>query len=176
MPVQHGEGAASAWVQRWAPAVPPGPVLDLASGRGRHARLFAARGHPVLAVDRDLEALAALAGTAGVETRSLDLEDGSRWPLGERRFSAVVVTHYLHRPLFDALRKALAPGGLLIYETFMQGNERFGKPSNPRFLLAPGELWHAFPGLRVLGFAQGQVTRPKLAMIQGLVAMAEGFQ
>ena len=130
----------------------------------------------MLAVDRDLEALAALTGAAGVQTLAADLEDGTPWPLGGRRFSAVVVTNYLHRPLFDALRQALVPGGLLIYETFMQGNERYGKPSNPRFLLAPGELWAAFPGLRVLGFAQGAVVQPKPAMIQGLVAIAEGFQ
>jgi SAM-dependent methyltransferase len=177
----HGEGAPSDWIVRWADAIPQGPVLDLASGRGRHARFLAARGHAVLAVDRDAEVLGTIAGVAGIETLATDLEDGRPWPLPGRRFSAIVVTNYLHRPLFDAIRASLEPGGVLLYETFMAGNERYGKPSNPKFLLAPGELWTAFEGLRVLAFDQGFVSTPKFAMIQRLVAVsgpfhARGFQ
>ena len=130
----------------------------------------------MLAVDGDAEALADLQGVVGVETLAADLEDGSPWPLAGRRFSAVVVTNYLHRPLFSAIRASLAADGVLVYETFMAGNERYGKPSNPKFLLAPGELWTAFGDLRVLGFEQGFRATPKPAMIQRLVAVPGAFQ
>jgi SAM-dependent methyltransferase len=99
-----------------------------------------------------------------------DLEDGSPWPLPGERFQGIVVANYLHRPLFPLLAESLAPGGILIYETFMQGNERYGKPSNPAFLLQPGELWRAFPGLHVIAFEQGRAWQPKPAMIQRLCA------
>ncbi len=161
----------SQWMARWADLVPAGEVLDLACGRGRHARLFAARGHRVLALDRDLEALATLADAPRVTTLQADLEDGSPWPLGGRRFSAVVVANYLHRPLFPAILAALAPGGVLLYETFMVGNERHGKPSNPQFLLRAGELWQVFgASLEVRAFEQGYRETPKPAMIQRLCA------
>lgn len=157
---------------RWAPLVPRGEVLDLACGSGRHARLFAGRGHDVVAVDRDAAALDSLAGVARVRTLRADLEDGSPWPLGPRPFAAVIVANYLHRPLFSAIRDALAPGGVLIYETFMAGNERYGKPSNPDFLLRPGELWEVFGAtLEVRAFEQGLRRAPKPAMIQGLCAV-----
>ncbi len=142
-----------------------GPVLDLACGGGRHARLFAERGLPVVAVDRQPVAL------PGIEFILADLEDGSPWPLGDRRFAAIVVTNYLHRPLFPHIAAALDEGGLLIYETFMLGNERFGRPSSPRFLLRPGELLQAFPELTPIAFEQGQVDRPKPAVVQRLVAV-----
>ncbi len=162
----------SPWVLRWAPLIAPGgTVLDLACGAGRHARSLAARGHPVLALDRDRAALAGLAGVNGIEPVVSDLEDGSPWPLADRRFAAVVVVNYLHRPLFAALAGALADGGVLVYETFAMGNERFGKPSNPQFLLRPGELLEAFAGvLHVVAFEQGRVERPKPALIQRLCA------
>ncbi len=124
-----------------------------------------------MAVDRDGTALAAMADPR-VEIIIADLEDGSAWPLGERRFAGIVVTNYLHRPLLPHLARALAPGGILIYETFAAGNERFGKPSNPAFLLAPGELL-AFAqeqDLTVLGYFSGEVGRPKPAMVQRLAA------
>src|SRR5688572_29783859 len=112
----------SGWVQRWAPMIAPGGrVLDVASGSGRHARWLAARGHPVDALDRAAEALAALAGVAAVSTRCVDIENGP-WPCERGVYSAVVVTNYLHRPLFPNLLAALAPGGVLIYETFAAGN------------------------------------------------------
>src|SRR6185436_6931343 len=114
---------------------PRGKVLDVACGNGRHARFFAARGHAVLACDRDQAALGGLAGIPGIVTRAVDLEDGTPWPFAADEFDAVVVTNYLHRPLFPGIAGSLAPGGVLFYETFVLGNERFGKPSNPRFLL-----------------------------------------
>ena len=169
--------AASPWVRRFAPLVPAGEVLDLACGRGRHARLFAGLGHPVLALDRDTPALAATAG-AGITTLEIDLEiDGVPWPFDAGRFAGIVVTNYLHRPLFQHLCASLAPGGILIYETFALGNEAFGKPSNPAFLLRPGELLEmATAGhLTVLAFEDGIVAEPKPARVQRLCAGGRGF-
>ena len=152
----HDALAPSPWITRFAPLVPAGArVLDVAAGRGRHARHFAARGARVLAVDRDSQALASLDGVDGVETLVADLEAGA-WPLRTAIFDAIVVVHYLHRPSFDALLAALAPGGVLLYETFAQGNERYGRPANPAFLLAPGELLARVHGrLTVVAFEQG---------------------
>lgn len=163
---------ASAWVKRFAALIAPGgAALDVACGRGRHARLLASLGHSVEAVDRDAEALAALAGVEGVITRRADLEDGP-WPYAERRFDGIVVCNYLHRPLFPLLVEALADNGVLICETFMIGNERFGRPSNPEFLLRPGELLEAFAAsLHVIAFEQGEVALPKPAVIQRLCAV-----
>ncbi len=106
----------------------------------------------------------------GVRFVQADLEDGSPWPLPGERFQGIVVANYLHRPLLPVLERSLAPGGILIYETFMLGNERYGKPSNPAFLLQPGELWQAFGGLHVIAFEQGRALEPKPAMIQRLCA------
>ena len=168
-------GTPSGWVTRWAHLVAPGAdVLDVASGSGRHARWFAERGHAVLAVDRDVEALASMSACDGVTTLAADLE-GAPWPLpADRRFGAVVVTNYLHRPLFGHLIDSLAPGGVLIYETFAAGNERIGKPSNPAFLLAPGELLDAVRGrLRVIAYEDGYVERPRAAYVQRICAVRE---
>jgi len=121
-------------------------------------------GHDVTAVDREAQSI------AGVRFVQANLEDGSPWPLPGERFQGIVVTNYLYRPLFPVLADALAPGGVLLYETFMQGNERFGKPSNPAFLLRPGELWQAFAGLHIVAFEQGRAREPKPAMIQRLCA------
>jgi SAM-dependent methyltransferase len=173
-PVQHQELRPSAWVVRFMGLVPGGgAVLDVAAGAGRHTRLFAARGHPVVAVDRDTSALRDLAHTPA-EVIDADLEDGAPWPFGKRQFAAVIVTNYLHRPLFPALIRAVAPGGLLLYETFAAGNERFGKPSNPDFLLRPGELLDAVRGkVRVLAYEDLQVDEPKPAMVQRIAAINE---
>ena len=157
---------ASAWVQRWAPLVKRGPVLDVACGSGRHARLFAARGLEVVAVDREEQVF-----SERIRFVRADLEDGSPWPFTGQLFAAIVVTNYLHRPLFPHLAAALGEGGVLIYETFMIGNEKFGRPSNPEFLLRPGELLEAFRGLAVAGFEQGRVETPKQAVIQRLCAL-----
>ena len=106
----------------------------------------------------------------GVRFIHADLEDGSPWPLPAARFQGIVVSNYLHRPLFPVLMQSLAPGGVLLYETFMLGNERYGKPSNPAFLLRPGELWQAFAGLHLIAFEQGYAAQPKPAMLQRLCA------
>lgn len=167
----------SHWVGRFAPLAPAGEVLDLACGSGRHARLFARLGHPVLAVDRDPQALASAAG-AGIATLEVDLEEeGAAWPFEAGRFAGIVVTNYLHRPLMANLIASLAPGGVLIYETFALGNEAFGKPSNPAFLLRSGELLDlaAGAGLRVLAFEDGVVSEPKPARVQRLCAAGAGF-
>jgi hypothetical protein len=99
-----------------------------------------------------------------------DLENGKPWPFAGQRFGAIVVTNYLHRPLFGAIEDSLDDGGVLIYETFMIGNERFGRPSNPEFLLRPGELREAFASLRFVAFEEGEVARPKPAMTQRICA------
>ena len=150
-------------------------MLDLACGYGRHARYFAARGANVLAVDRDAAALATLDGQARIATRALDLEAGG-WPLPGERFDAIVVVNYLHRPLFPSLLAALAEDGVLIYETFARGNEAYGRPSNPDFLLEPGELLQlAARGLTVVAFEQGVVSKPDPgAVVQRLAAVGPG--
>jgi SAM-dependent methyltransferase len=162
----------SPWVKRFAVLVASGGnVLDVACGGGRHARHFAVRGHPVEAVDRDAQALAGLAGAPNIVTRCADLEGGP-WPYAGRRFAGIVVTNYLHRPLLPLLAAALEPGGALIYETFMLGNEKFGRPSNPDFLLKPGELLEFCRGrLYVVAFEQGEVSEPKPAVVQRLCAV-----
>lgn len=168
---------ASPWVRRFAPLVPAGEVLDLACGSGRHARLFAGFKHPVLAVDREPSALAAATGP-GIATLQLDLEiEGAAWPFEAGRFAGIVVTNYLHRPLLADLCASLAPGGVLLYETFALGNEAFGKPSNPAFLLRPGELLEmaARAGLAVLAYEDGVVSDPKPARVQRLCAAGRGF-
>lgn len=166
-------GPPSPWVVRFAPLVRAGgPVLDLACGGGRHARLFAGRGHPVTAVDIDLRGVADLEGRA--ELVRADLEDGGPWPLPGRRFAGIVATNYLHRPLLPRLADALEPGGVLLYETFMVGNARFGRPSSPAFLLRSGELLEAVRGrLQVVAFEQGEVASPKAAVVQRLCAVAD---
>ena len=155
----------SDWVVRWAPLVTRGPVLDVASGLGRHARFFAARDLEVVAVDREQHEI------PGVRFVQADLENGTPWPFAGQRFGAIVVTNYLHRPLFKAIEDSLGEGGVLIYETFMIGNERLGKPSNPDFLLRPGELVEAFSSLEVLAFEQGEVALPKPAVTQRICAI-----
>jgi len=151
-------------------------VLDLASGSGRHARYLAAHGYDVIAVDRDEAALATLASPPGVRVRVADLE-GTPWPFAPSEFDGVVVANYLHRPLFASLVDALAPGGVLIYETFMHGNERFGRPSNPAFLLRPGELLELLcDRLTVVAFEQGYVATPKPAMVQRACGVRAGVE
>ncbi len=161
----------SEWVARWARMiVPNGEVLDLACGRGRHTRLLASRGLRVCAIDRDAQALGALTDIAGVTVRATDLENGP-WPLAGRQFDGVIVTNYLHRPLFPHILDALSPTGLLVYETFAAGNERFGRPSNPDFLLRPGELLDVVQGrLHVVAYEDLDVTTPKRARIQRICA------
>lgn len=162
--------APSAWVKRFLPLIKPsGLVLDLAAGSGRHVRLLRDCGFAVRAVDRDITALSALAGPC-CEVRRIDLETEDHRQLGQG-YDGIIVANYLHRPLFPAIANALAPGGVLIYETFARGNERFGRPHNPDFLLHPGELLEAFTMLTTVAFEQGQVSVPRAAVIQRLVAV-----
>jgi SAM-dependent methyltransferase len=152
--------APSPWIVRWAGAIRPGGrVLDLACGSGRHVRHLAARGLRVTAVDRDREALALSRGIAA-ELIEADLEAGA-WPLPGRRFDAVVVTNYLWRALLPAVVDSVAEGGLLLYETFALGQQRFGRPTNPDFLLRPGELLAAAQGLHVVVYEDGIVASPE---------------
>lgn len=164
--------APSPWVRRFAPLIPAGgEVLDLACGSGRHARLLAEMGCRVEAVDRDAVALEALQTLPGVTTRQADLEAGP-WPYSSRGFDGIVVTNYLWRPLLPLLLDALREEGVFIYETFMSGNERLGKPSNPEFLLRPGELLDMVTrrGFTVVAFEQGEVASPRPAVIQRICA------
>jgi SAM-dependent methyltransferase len=146
--------ATSEWIARFAGLVPPaGRVLDVAAGSGRHSRFFLDRGHPVTAVDRDTSGLADLKDDPALELLEFDLEGVDPWPLPGREFEAVVVANYLHRPILPDIVAAVAPGGVLLYETFARGQERFGRPQNPDFLLKPGELIDAARGpLRVLAY------------------------
>jgi SAM-dependent methyltransferase len=163
----HDSLEPSDWVRRWAPLVTRGPVLDVASGAGRHARFFASRGWDVIAVDREAQAL-----PEGVTFVKADLEDASPWPFEGQRFGGIVVTNYLHRPLLPVLAQSLAEDGVLIYETFMLGNEKFGRPSNPDFLLRPGELLQAFASLTVAAFEQGTTDKAvvqRICVIRGEV-------
>jgi len=162
----------SPWVMRWAPMIRPGgEVLDLACGGGRHARALARLGFEVSAVDRDTSAF--IEPPPGVALLQADLEGGP-WPYPGMAFDGIVVSNYLHRPLLPLLVGSLVPGGLLVYETFARGNERFGKPSNPDFLLEPGELLEAVRGhLRVLGYEDLVVDSPRPAAIQRICARRE---
>jgi SAM-dependent methyltransferase len=173
MGTPHDSDDPSAWVVRWAPLIRPGgAVLDVACGSGRHSRFLARLGFEVEGVDRDASLFRDK--PASVSLLEADLEAGA-WPYAGRRFDAVVVTHYLHRPLLPTLVESLEAGGVLVYETFAQGNERFGKPSNPAFLLAPGELLEAVRGrLRVVAYEDLVVESPRPAAIQRICARSVG--
>ena len=146
-------------------------MLDVACGSGRHSRLLARLGFEVEAVDRDPALFAD--PPPRVTLLGADLE-GAPWPYEGRRFDGIVVTNYLHRPLLPVLAASLEPGGMLVYETFARGNERFGKPSNPAFLLAPGELLEAVRGrLRVIAYEDLIVEQPRPAALQRLAARRE---
>jgi SAM-dependent methyltransferase len=163
----------SPWVIRFAAlASRRGHVLDVACGGGRHTRLFLGRGYRVVAVDRDLSGVADLAEHTRLETVEADLEDETALALWGRRFTAVVVTNFLHRPLLPALVAAVEADGVLLYETFAAGNERFGRPTNPHFLLRPGELLDAVRGhLRVIAYEELVVEEPSPAAIQRICAI-----
>jgi SAM-dependent methyltransferase len=161
--------APSPWVMRWAPLIRAGGrVLDIAAGHGRHARVLSAMGHKVVAADIDTSGLA---DAAGVEVLAADLEAGA-WPFAGESFDAIIVANYLHRPHFPHLVASLAPGGVLIFETFGQGNERLGRPRNPDFLLAPGELLRAFENaLEIVAYEHGEEKTPRPAVRQRLCAI-----
>ncbi len=164
----HGTEAPSAWVQRWAHLVQPNSqVLDVACGRGRHMRFLASLGHHLTGIDRDPEAIAAVAALG--EAVQADIENGP-WPLPERTFDAVIVTNYLWRPLMPHILASLAPEGVLIYETFAAGNESVGKPSRPDFLLKPGELLSLCQGLHIVAYEDGFLDSPE-RFVQRIVAV-----
>jgi SAM-dependent methyltransferase len=162
-PAGHGSEPPSDWVVRWSHLVPAGgTVLDVACGLGRHVRWFSERNHPVSSVDRSSDAInfvSAIASRNPVEAVLADIENGP-WPFAGRSFDAVVVTNYLWRPLLPVIVHSVAPGGVLIYETFAAGNETVGKPSRPDFLLQPGELLTASAGLRVIAYEDGFLAQP----------------
>ena len=164
----------SPWVCRFASLIRPGgTVLDLACGAGRHACYLAARGLQVEAVDLRAEALAGLSGVPGIIARQADLEGGP-WPYYNRCFDAVVVTNFLFRPLLPQIFNVIDIGGLLIYETFMAGNELLGKPANPAHLLRRGELLELVRNrFTVVAFEQGQVDTPRPAVIQRICVLRE---
>ena len=169
-PVLHGQEPTSPWVARWSHLLPTGcGVLDLACGHGRHMRHFASLGHPVVGVDRNPEAITAVAPLG--EAVCADIEN-SPWPLSGRTFGGVVVTHYLWRPLWPQILASLAPNGVLIYETFSAGNESVGKPSRLDFLLRPGELLSVCQALRVVAFEEGFLAEPE-RFVQRIVAVLE---
>jgi SAM-dependent methyltransferase len=167
-----GSVNASDWIARFAPLAREGaPVLDLACGRGRHARLFLERGHPVTAVDIDVSGLADLHDCPRLTLVQADLEHAP-WPLPGRRFGVVVVTSYLWRPLMPMIVDGVDDGGMLLYETFAVGNEACGHPSNPDFLLRPGELIEAVRGhLQIVAYEHGRVDWPRPAIKQRLCAV-----
>ncbi len=167
--MEHAGLAPSPWVLRFTPLIKPtGSVLDVACGSGRHVRWLAECGHAVTGVDRDADALAPLKSLA--RTVVADIENAP-WPLPSETFDAVIVTNYLWRPLLPSLRAALAPGGMLIYETFALGNEAHGKPSNPNFLLQPGELLALAQGLHVVAYEDGLLMNPT-RRVQRIAALA----
>jgi SAM-dependent methyltransferase len=168
----HHQDAPSRWIERFASLIRKGgTVLDLACGFGRHSRYLADLGLQVTAVDRDPAAIESLANVANVIATVADIESAP-WPFPGARFDGIVVTNYLWRPLFPMLLDALDPGGVLLYETFAMGNEKFGKPSNPNFLLRPGELLDLVRGrLKVIAFEDLCVESPRPAMVQRLCAV-----
>jgi SAM-dependent methyltransferase len=165
-----GQAAPSPWVCRWAGLIRPGGrVLDLACGSGRHVRWLAAQGLAVTAIDRDAAALQPLRAIAQVQVSDLE---GAPWPLPDARFDAVVVTHYLWRPLWPDLLAALDEGGVLIYETFADGNQSVGRPSRPDFLLRHGELLQVASGLRIVAYEDGFLDAPP-RFVQRIAAVAD---
>ena len=166
------DASIARFVARHADLIPyAGPVLDLACGGGRHAAHLLALGHRVVAVDIDLTGTDWLAGRPRFERHRADLErDG--WPFAAQRYAGIVVTNYLWRPILHDIAAAIAPGGALIYETFAVGNERFGRPSNPDFLLRPGELLQVtLQDFEIRAYHHGLARLPRPAIRQGLAAI-----
>ena len=161
---------ASAWVRRWTPLIAGGgSVLDVACGQGRHVRWLAGQGYRVTGVDRNADAIASL--TPWGEMVAADIEEGP-WPFDGRRFDAVVVTNYLWRPLMGRIVDAVGVGGVLIYETFAQGHQTIGRPSNPDHLLRPGELLALASSLRIVAYEDGFLGTPE-RFVQRVAAVRE---
>jgi len=161
----------SPWIVKYAPLIPKaGRVLDLACGNGRHAIWLVKQGYQVDAIDRDAQVVSSMEGMDNINVFVADLEAGD-WPHSDRKYDGLIVSRYLYRPLLHTLPAMLNPGGVLIYETFMVGNERYGKPSNPDFLLLPNELFEIYsPVLNIIAFEQGEETMPRPAVMQRICA------
>ena len=174
-PPLHTNAIPSPWVQRFAAHIPAhATALDLASGGGRNGRWLMARGLHVTFLDRDVSAIADLAPAAHAEIIKTDLETGGRFPILGRQYDCVVVTNYLWRDILDDICEAVTPGGLLIYETFGIGNEAFGRPRNPDFLLRPGELAETVrDSFMIIGYEHGRRDIPSPAVIQRLAAIRQ---
>jgi SAM-dependent methyltransferase len=171
----HPSLTPSRWVVRFSHLVRAGGhVLDLAAGGGRHTQWFLDSERAVLALDRDLSGLAWLQHPL-LEKVEADLEGPEGWPLGERTFDAVVVTNYLWRSIFDDIVAAVRHDGVLIYETFAEGNERFGRPQRPEFLLQPGELLaKVAPRLEIVAYEHGYSDHPSARVVQRICAIGRG--
>jgi len=166
----HDTPAPSSWIQRWSHLLPAGgSVLDVACGSGRHVRWLHQRGHRLTAVDRSQEAVAALQPYGEVLCADIEVDP---WPFAGRNFDAVVVTNYLWRPLMETLVASVAPGGVLLYETFAAGNERVGRPARPDFLLQPGELLRTCAGLHIVAYEDGFLRSPD-RFVQRVAAVRE---
>lgn len=162
----------SPWMVEYAGCIPKaGRVLDLACGSGRHAIWLAAQGFQVHAVDRDVQATAHMQGMQNIQVTIADIESGT-WPESDELYDGIVVSRYLFRPLLQKLAAMLKPDGVLIYETFMAGNERYGRPRNPDFLLQPDELSTVYaPLLKIHAFWQGEVAGDVPAVMQRICAI-----
>lgn len=161
----------SEWLRRHASKIKPGGrVLDVAAGSGRNARWLAGQGFAVEAVDKDVAALDTMRDIGNITRTVADLEN-TPWPYVEKIFDAIVVCRYLHRPLLPLLASGLARDGVLVYETFMLGHEKYGRPQNPDFLLRPNELLQMFHGLKIVAFEQGLIQQPKPAIMQRICAV-----
>ena len=163
----------SDWVKKYVARIPSSKlVLDLACGSGKNTRFLLESGYNVVALDRDVSQLADISHNQNLEIYEFDLETGSKFPFYKREFSGIVVTNYLYRPILDDLTTALGFGGVLIYQTFMVGNEAYGRPNNPNFLLKKNELKDVFgKQLDVIAFEEGYVQIPKPAMVQRICAI-----
>lgn len=165
----------SDWVRRFHSLIrPSGNVLDLACGSGRHTHFFLDKGFFVTAVDREIDELKEFSSLKRLEILKYDIEGSEEWPFSDRTFDGVIVVNYLYRPIFPKLSEVIAKDGLLIYQTFFEGNEVFGRPRNPDFLLKPNELLDVFGNkLKIICFEQGYVNDPSPAMIQGICCRKE---
>ncbi|WBY02715.1 class I SAM-dependent methyltransferase [Ramlibacter tataouinensis] len=171
MRMQHGTQEPSGWIRRWSHLLPAGgTVLDVACGAGRHMRWLARLGHAVTGVDRDPDALGAAAAFG--RAVQADIENGP-WPFAGQAFDGVVVTNYLWRPLWPTLLGALAPDGVLLYETFAEGQAAIGKPSRPEFLLRHGELLQLCRELRIVAYEDGFLDAPP-RLVQRIAAVRTG--
>jgi SAM-dependent methyltransferase len=163
----------SDWVRKYISLVPSKKlVLDLACGSGRNTRFLLDQGYTVVALDKDVSQLADISGNPNLTKYKFDIETNDKLPFDKHEFAGIVVTNYLHRPLFEDLTKTLSYGGVLIYQTFMIGNEAYGRPSNPSFLLKINELNDVFANkLDVVAFEQGYEENPKPSVVQKICAV-----